>query len=116
MQAVAGAMADDSQLRIERFKAPDIVPGPELDQTSFDVICQSTGQRIAVGPDVSVLEASTMPASTFPAHAQRASAEPVKPESSTGTLSTVISCFPPRPNGPRTNQCLFASHVVGPGT
>jgi len=44
-------------LRIERFKAPDIVPGPELDQTSFDVICHSTGQRIAVGPDVSVLDA-----------------------------------------------------------
>jgi ferredoxin len=44
-------------LRIERFKAPDVVPGPELDPTSFDVICQSTGQRIAVGPDVSVLDA-----------------------------------------------------------
>lgn len=57
MQAVAGAMADDSKLRIERFKAPDVVPGPELDPTSFDVICQSTGQRIAVGPDVSVLDA-----------------------------------------------------------
>lgn len=57
MQAVAGAMADESRLRIERFKAPDIVPGQELDETSFDVICQSTGQRIAVGADVSVLDA-----------------------------------------------------------
>lgn len=57
MQAVAGAMADDSQLRIERFKAPEVVSGPETEATSFDVICQRSSQRVAVGPDISVLDA-----------------------------------------------------------
>ncbi|MFJ5958372.1 PDR/VanB family oxidoreductase [Paenarthrobacter sp. NPDC092416] len=57
MQAVARAMNDESQLRIERFKAPDVLPGPEQANAGFDVICQSTGQRIPVAPDVSVLDA-----------------------------------------------------------
>lgn len=57
MQAVAGAMADESQLRIERFKAPEVVPGPETEATGFDVICQRSSQRVAVGPDISVLDA-----------------------------------------------------------
>lgn len=57
MQAVAHAMTDESRLRIERFKAPEILPQPDQSDTGFDVICESTGQRIPVAPDVSVLDA-----------------------------------------------------------
>ena len=57
MNAVAGSMADESQLRIERFKAPEVVVDPNAEENSFDVICQSSGERVTVGPDTSVLDA-----------------------------------------------------------
>lgn len=57
MNAVAGSMADESQLRLERFKAPEIVVDPNVVENSFDVICQSSGERVSVGPGTSVLDA-----------------------------------------------------------
>lgn len=57
LKAVAGAMQDAAQLRIERFKAPEKVIVAEQSESAFDVVCNSTGQRIPVGPDVSVLDA-----------------------------------------------------------
>lgn len=57
LKAVAGAMKDEAQLRIERFKAPEKVVVAEQSESAFDVVCNSTGQRIPVGPDVSVLDA-----------------------------------------------------------
>jgi ferredoxin-NADP reductase len=57
MDAVAEAMEDPSLLRLERFKAPErVVPEGETDE-AFEVVLQSTGERIAVGPDISVLQA-----------------------------------------------------------
>ncbi|MBU8865833.1 PDR/VanB family oxidoreductase [Paenarthrobacter aromaticivorans] len=57
LKAVAGAMKDETQLRIERFKAPEKVAVPAQSESAFDVVCHSTGQRIPVAPDVSVLAA-----------------------------------------------------------
>lgn len=57
LKAVAGAMQDEAQLRIERFKAPEKVAVPVESESGFDVVCNSTGQRIPVGPDESVLDA-----------------------------------------------------------
>lgn len=57
LKAVAGVMQDEAQLRIERFKAPEKVVVAEQNESAFDVVCNSTGQRIPVGPDVSVLDA-----------------------------------------------------------
>lgn len=56
MQACAEALPDSSRLRIERFKAPEpvVVEGEDV---AFDVVIDSTGQRIPVGPDTSVLAA-----------------------------------------------------------
>ena len=57
MDAVAAGMTDPSLLRLERFKAPEReIPAGETDE-AFDVVLQSTGERIPVGPDVSVLQA-----------------------------------------------------------
>jgi len=56
MQACADALPDSSQLRIERFKAPTPV-AVEGEDTAFDVVIQSTGQRIHVAPDTTVLAA-----------------------------------------------------------
>lgn len=57
MNAVAGTMADESQLRLERFKAPEIVVDPNVQENSFDVVCQNSGERVTVGPETSVLNA-----------------------------------------------------------
>jgi ferredoxin-NADP reductase len=57
MDAVAAGMEDPSLLRLERFAAPErVVPEDETDE-AFDVVLQSTGERIPVGPDESVLAA-----------------------------------------------------------
>ena len=57
MDAVAAGMEDPSLLRLERFKAPQrVVPEDETDD-AFDVILQSTGERIPIAPDESVLDA-----------------------------------------------------------
>ncbi|TVU63998.1 oxidoreductase [Paenarthrobacter nitroguajacolicus] len=57
MKAVEAAMSDPAQLRLERFKAPVPAAPPAEETTSFEVVCLSNGQRIAVGPDISVLDA-----------------------------------------------------------
>ncbi|WP_416417282.1 PDR/VanB family oxidoreductase [Paenarthrobacter aromaticivorans] len=57
LKAVASAMKDETQLRIERFKAPEKVVVAAQSESAFDVVCSSTGQRIPVAPDVSVLDA-----------------------------------------------------------
>lgn len=57
MKAVEAALEDPSRLRLERFKAPVPASTTAEESTGFDVVCKSTGQRIAVGPDISVLDA-----------------------------------------------------------
>jgi ferredoxin-NADP reductase len=56
MQACAEALPDPGQLRIERFKAPEPVVTGEDDE-AFDVVLNSTGERVRVDADVSILEA-----------------------------------------------------------
>ncbi|QNG17496.1 oxidoreductase [Rhodococcus triatomae] len=56
MTACADVLGDSKQLRIERFKAPDPI-APVGEESAFDVVLASTGQRIPVGPDTSVLAA-----------------------------------------------------------
>jgi ferredoxin-NADP reductase len=57
MDAVSQAMEAPGQLRLERFKAPERVPGAEESDQAFEVVVGSTGQRVPVGPDESVLAA-----------------------------------------------------------
>ncbi|OZD73383.1 oxidoreductase [Rhodococcus sp. 05-340-1] len=56
LEACRSALVDPSRLRLERFKAPtvDVEQGP---QESFDVVVVSTGQRITVDANTSVLDA-----------------------------------------------------------
>nr|WP_206037794.1 PDR/VanB family oxidoreductase [Rhodococcus sp. HNM0569] len=56
MTACGDALADPTRLRLERFKAPEPVATLDGD-TAFDVVLASSGQRIAVPADVSVLDA-----------------------------------------------------------
>ncbi|MGJ3507793.1 PDR/VanB family oxidoreductase [Enemella sp. A6] len=57
MQAVEAAMPNPEQLRIERFKAPErIVPEGEEDG-AFEVVISSSGDRVPVAADESILEA-----------------------------------------------------------
>ncbi len=57
MDAVAAGMEDPSLLRLERFKAPERELPPGTSDEAFDVVLQSTGERIPVGPEETVLEA-----------------------------------------------------------
>lgn len=57
MDAVAEAMEDPTLLRLERFKAPERELLPDESDQAFEVVVNSTGQRIPVGPDESVLGA-----------------------------------------------------------
>lgn len=57
MDAVSEAVQNPSKLRLERFKAPAPVVDPDAVETGFDVVLQSSGQKITVGPDESVLDA-----------------------------------------------------------
>ncbi|MGK5113385.1 MULTISPECIES: PDR/VanB family oxidoreductase [unclassified Geodermatophilus] len=57
MDAVAEGMEDPNLLRLERFKAPERELPPGTVDEAFDVVLNSTGERIPVGPDESVLEA-----------------------------------------------------------
>ncbi|NUP28008.1 MAG: oxidoreductase [Nocardia sp.] len=55
MTACSDALPDPGQLRIERFKAPEpVITGTD---TAFDVVLATSGRRIPVAPDVSVLNA-----------------------------------------------------------
>lgn len=56
LDAVSARVPEGVTLRTERFAAPE-APAPTGDDTAFDVVCDRTGERIPVGPDVSVLDA-----------------------------------------------------------
>lgn len=57
MDAVAQGMENPAQLRLERFKAPEReLPTGDPD-FAFEVVINSTGERIPVGPDETVLAA-----------------------------------------------------------
>lgn len=56
MDTVENSMEDKSQLRLERFKAPEPIVA-EGEEQSFDVVVNSTGERVFVGPDISILDA-----------------------------------------------------------
>ncbi|EOM74486.1 oxidoreductase [Rhodococcus rhodnii] len=58
MTACGDALADPSRLRVERFKAPEPIVSDAGD-TAFDVVLSSTGQRVPVAADVSILDALT---------------------------------------------------------
>ncbi|MGW6454357.1 PDR/VanB family oxidoreductase [Streptomyces sp. NPDC055078] len=56
MDAVADGTQDPVRLRLERFRAPDrVLSAGEVDH-AFDVVIKSTGERICVTSDKSVLE------------------------------------------------------------
>ncbi|MFI7484102.1 PDR/VanB family oxidoreductase [Kocuria sp. M1R5S2] len=57
MDAVSEAIEDPTRLRLERFKAPTPVVDPDAVESGFEVVVQSSGQQIPVGPEESVLEA-----------------------------------------------------------
>ncbi len=57
MDAVAQGMEDPSLLRLERFKAPEHELRQGETDEAFEVVLNSTGERIPVGPDETVLEA-----------------------------------------------------------
>ncbi|MFW0787388.1 PDR/VanB family oxidoreductase [Gordonia sp. CPCC 206044] len=58
MTACGDALAHPDRLRIERFRAPEVVTAPGDDMT-FDVVVSSTGERITVDENTSVLDALT---------------------------------------------------------
>lgn len=58
MDAVAENLPDAGSLRLERFKAPERVIDPEADaDQAFDVVLDSSGQRVRVDADISILDA-----------------------------------------------------------
>lgn len=57
LNAVAAAMPESAELRVERFRAPEETAGAASDAESFDVVCASSGIRVPVGADRSVLGA-----------------------------------------------------------
>lgn len=58
MDAVAAAMPVPENLRLERFKAPERVVDPEAEADhGFEVVLNSTGERIPVAADESILDA-----------------------------------------------------------
>ncbi|WP_026927708.1 PDR/VanB family oxidoreductase [Granulicoccus phenolivorans] len=58
MDAVAAAMPLPENLRLERFKAPEPVVDPDAEADhGFDVVVHSTGQRVPVGAEHSILDA-----------------------------------------------------------
>lgn len=59
MDAVKAAMPDPSRLRQELFQAPEREISDDEVDAAFDVIVQSTGERVPVGADQSVLDALT---------------------------------------------------------
>lgn len=56
MQACGDALPDPTQLRMERFKAPEPT-APSGDDQAFDVILNRDGTRVHVDPDRSILTA-----------------------------------------------------------
>ncbi|MFW0793448.1 PDR/VanB family oxidoreductase [Gordonia sp. CPCC 205515] len=56
LDAVTAVVPEGATLRTERFAAP-VAAAPTSDDTAFDVVLDRTGDRITVGPDISVLDA-----------------------------------------------------------
>lgn len=56
LDAVAAVVPDGVVLRTERFAAPPAAV-PDGDESAFDVVLERSGTRVAVGPDISVLDA-----------------------------------------------------------
>jgi ferredoxin-NADP reductase len=57
MDAVAAGVVDPATLRLERFSAPEREPAPDETDEAFDVVLGSTGERIPVSAEQTVLEA-----------------------------------------------------------
>lgn len=57
MEAVEISVPDTSRLRLERFRAPERVATPDAPDGAFDVVVDSTGERVHVGADISILDA-----------------------------------------------------------
>ncbi|OYO18334.1 oxidoreductase [Enemella dayhoffiae] len=58
MDAVEAAMPVPANLRLERFKAPERVVDPDAEaDRGFDVVLNSSGQRVSVAADESILDA-----------------------------------------------------------
>lgn len=55
INAVESALPDPSVLRVERFRAPEQPQSTSDD--GFEVVCEDSGVRVFVGPDVTVLDA-----------------------------------------------------------
>lgn len=56
LDAVAAVVPAGVTLRTERFAAPPAA-APDGDESAFDVVLDRSGTRVAVGPDISVLDA-----------------------------------------------------------
>ncbi|WP_435201849.1 PDR/VanB family oxidoreductase [Janibacter sp. GS2] len=57
MEQVEISVPDTSRLRLERFRAPEPVADPETPDGAFEVVINSTGDRIPVGAETSILDA-----------------------------------------------------------
>ena len=57
MEAVEITVPDTSRLRLERFRAPEPVADPETPDGAFEVVINSTGDRVPVDADTSILDA-----------------------------------------------------------
>ncbi|NYF98067.1 PDR/VanB family oxidoreductase [Janibacter cremeus] len=57
MEAVEISVPDTSRLRLERFRAPEPAAAPDTPDGAFDVVVDSTGERVHVGADTSILDA-----------------------------------------------------------
>lgn len=57
MVGVETAMPNAKNLRVERFKAPERVPADDEVDAAFEVVLISSGERIPVGADESILDA-----------------------------------------------------------
>ena len=57
MEAVEICVPDTSRLRLERFRAPEPAADPETPDGAFEVVINSTGDRVPVDADTSILDA-----------------------------------------------------------
>lgn len=57
MEQVEISVPDTARLRLERFRAPEPVANPETPDGAFEVVINSTGDRIPVGAEISILDA-----------------------------------------------------------
>lgn len=57
MEAVEITVPDTSRLRLERFRAPEPVADPETPDGAFEVVINSTGDRVPVDAETSILDA-----------------------------------------------------------